>query len=341
MSVNQSIKRIIISRSDAIGDVILTLPICGIIKKKYPEAQIIFLGRTYTQPVVSCCRFVDEFVNADELLKKDKKEAIIFLAGLNADVILHVFPHKKIAQLAKQSGIKLRIGTTNRLFHWGFVNKLVRLSRKNSPLHESQLNCKLLEPLGIHEMPELTEMPDYYGFTNIPVLKNEFANLLEKQKCNVILHPKSNASAREWSLDHFKALIDLLPSEKFKIFISGTDKEKALLSDWIKFLPAHVVDITGKMPLDQFIAFISKADFLVAASTGPLHIAAAIGIGAIGLYPPMKPIHPGRWKPIGKKAIALCIDKTCFDCKQDPKACHCINEIMPAQVAAIIQAPQS
>jgi heptosyltransferase-3 len=331
-----NIKKIIISRPDAIGDVLLTLPMCGLIKKYYPETKIAFIGRTYTEAIINCCEHVDEFINADDLFKQGITNAIDTLKKINADTIIHVFPNKQLASLAKKARIKNRIGTTNRLFHWTTVNTFVKLSRKNSDLHEAQLNIKLLSAIGINEIPELTELHQYLGFTKIPTLNSEFNNWIDSSKINVILHPKSNASAREWSLDNFKALIHLLPSEKYKIFISGTDKEKIILNDWIQQLPEHVNDITGKLSLAQFIAFISKANYLVAASTGPLHIASSLGIGAIGVYPPIKPMHPGRWQPIGKNAKALVIKKSCDDCRKNPQTCSCINLIEAKQVADTI-----
>ena len=336
MPTDNNIKKIIISRSDAIGDVLLTLPVCGIIKKYYPEVKIVFLGRTYTESIIACCEHVDEFLNADTLLKLSNNEAIKVLQQINADTIVHVFPNKQIAALAKKAKIKNRIGTTNRLFHWVTVNKLVKLSRKNSDLHEAQLNIKLLSAIGIDEAPALNKLNEYIGFTKVPTLNNEYTTLIDKSKTNVILHPKSNASAREWSLDNFKALIHLLPEEEFKIFISGTEKEKLALEEWIKQLPKNVVDITGMFSLPQFISFINQADYLVAASTGPLHIASSLGIGAIGIYPPIRPMHPGRWQPIGKKAHALVINKSCSDCRKNPHSCICINQINAKQVADIM-----
>lgn len=335
--IHNTIKRIIISRTDAIGDVILTFPMCGLIKKYYPETQIVFLGKTYTQPIISCCEYVDEFVNADELLKLTDNEASEQLKAIGADAIIHVFPNKRLARLAKQAGIKARIGTRNRLFHWGNVNRLIRLSRKNSDLHEAQLNCKLLTGVGINRCPDLKELVTFTGFTKIPKPLTDTLSLIDKNKINVILHPKSNASAREWSLNNYSTLIDLLPSNNFNIFISGTNKEQAILSDWLKTLPKHVNDITGKLSLDEFIAFISKSDYLVAASTGPLHIAAAAGVGAIGIYPPIRPMHPGRWRPIGKNVSVACVNKSCGECRNLPQQCVCMNEVRPDQIASIIK----
>ncbi|MBL0315693.1 MAG: hypothetical protein IPP69_07900 [Flavobacteriales bacterium] len=54
--------------------------------------------------------------------------------------------------------------------------------------------------------------------------------------------------------------------------------------------------------LAELIAFINQYDGLVAANTGPLHIASACGIHAFGLYSLKRPIHPGRWSPVGKNA---------------------------------------
>ncbi len=320
-----NLKTIIISRTDGIGDVILTLPICGIIKQHYPDAKILFIGRTYTEPIINCCEHVDGFINADGLTLEKLK-------NYHADAILHVFPNKLIASLSKQAGIKLRIGTTNRIFHWTTVNRLVILSRKNATIHESQLNCNLLKPLGITLCPSIIGMAKYYGLNKFEPLEERWNAMFDRTKINIILHPKSNKSAREWSLNNYSELIRLLPTKDYKVFISGSKEEGELLKEWITTLPPETIDITGKMTLSQFISFINKSNLLVAASTGPLHIAASCGRVAIGIFPPIKPINPTRWQPIGMMAGYLCVDKKCSACRDNPQQCHCINEITPQQV---------
>nr|WP_294940679.1 glycosyltransferase family 9 protein [uncultured Mucilaginibacter sp.] len=296
---------LLISRTDAIGDVVLTLPMAGYLKSLYPNARVSFLGRTYTAPVIKCSPYVDEFIDYTELLKLGGREQREYLRSKNIDAIIHVFPNKHVAALANQAGIKIRIGTTNRLFHWHTCNKLVRLSRKNSDLHEAQLNLALLRPLGLKEVQPLDAIINHNTFVPRIELPAKFNVLLAADKFNLILHPKSNGSGAEWGLDKFKGLADVLPPDKFKLFITGSDKEQVVLQDWIKTLPANVVDLTGQMALDELIAFMSKADGLLASGTGPLHLAAALGIHALGLFPSTRPIHPGRWAPIGKKAQVL------------------------------------
>ncbi len=300
--MNITNQHILISRTDAIGDVVLTLPMCGYLKSVYPDVKISFLGRTYTGPIINCCTAVDDFINYDEIKVLPLTEQAAFLKSKGIDIIIHVYPRKEIANLARLARIALRIGTTNRLFHWFNCNKLVKLSRKNSALHEAQLNIKLLGPLGINTIPAKEKLPDYYAFEPKGKLPGPIAGPFDKDRFNLILHPKSHGSGREWSLDRFSELIAMLPPHQFKIFITGSDKEKALLKDWIAKLPQHVVDITGKLSLDELVVFISTADGLLAASTGPLHIAAEAGIHTLGLYPILPSIHAQRWGPIGKKA---------------------------------------
>jgi len=326
---------IVISRTDSIGDVVLTLPLAGIIKQFVPKSKIIFLGRNYTKDVIGLSEYVDEFVSYDDVLKLSANEQIQTFKQLNATHIIHVFPVKEIAHLAKKAGIKNRIGTTNRLWHWFTCNIKISLSRKNSDRHEAQLNTKLLTPLGISKEFSIEGLANYYGFTQIPTLEKTHTDLIDKTKTNIILHPKSKGSAREWGLDNFSNLIQQLDKTKHQIFISGTAQEGELVKDLIARHP-DVINLTGKLSLQQFIAFINQCDVLIAASTGPLHIAAALGKKAIGLFAPMRPIHPGRWQPIGKQAHYLVLNKDCSDCRKNMD-CHCIREIKIQEVIKLIE----
>ena len=306
----------IISRTDAIGDVVLTLPMAGVLKELYPGSRVLFLGRSYTEEVVKASEHIDGFLNWDEGKS---------LEATNADTIIHVFPNKRVAALAKKAHIKERIGTTNRIFHWSTCNRLVKLSRRHSPLHEAQLNLQLLRPLGAKAQYSLEEIGGYYGLTRLAPLPAEIAAQIDPHRFNLVLHPKSRGSAREWGLDNFRELIRLLPQDHFKIFISGTAAEGELVRSLFGEFP-FLTDLTGRLTLGQLISFLSRVDGLVAASTGPLHLAAAVGINAMGIYPPIRPMHPGRWAPIGPKAKVFVKEGECEDCRKSEN-CHCIREI--------------
>lgn len=317
-------KNIIISRSDSIGDVVLTLPVAGVLKKAFPQTTLAFLGKQYTRPVIEACSFVDVFLDVDDFLQKP-----VLINGQQPEAIVHVFPVPALARRAKSLKIPLRIGTTNRLYHWTTCNQLVRLSRKNSPLHEAQLNVQLLQPFGIHTTYSADALGALYGLNQLQPLAEEFSRLISPNRYNLILHPKSQGSGREWPLEQYAHLVRLLDPQRFQIFISGTEKERPLLQPLFDEAGHRVTDISGKLSLAQFISFIHHCDGLVASGTGPLHLAAALGKDALGLFPPIRPVHPGRWRPLGKKAKVFVLEKDCTACKKNPVACACMNAIEP------------
>lgn len=318
-------KKIIISRTDNLGDVILTLPLAGYLKSLDPTVKIYFIGKGYTRPIIEKSVFVDEFVDRDLILKDPS-----ILKNLQSKNIVFVFPDRQLISLAKEAGIEHRIATRHRWYNWLYCNYLVEFSRINSPLHESQLNFKLLRPFKLNEEMELGEMPKYFGL--VSSYKN-FDLLLSNDRFNIIIHPKSKNSAREWPLENYYQLIQELPPKIFKIFITGLREEGESVQHEIPLLLSHpnVTDLTGKFNLDELSSFINQADGLVACSTGVLHLASALGKRALGIYSPMKPIHPGRWMPLGRHSTYLVLDKNCNDCRAI-KSCACINSITVHQV---------
>ena len=329
----KKLRTIIISRTDAIGDVILTLPMASIIKTILGnDVEVLFFGRTYTYPVISCCSSIDGFINYDTFLGFDKKGQVDFLKTYNADAIIHVFPRSNVAMAAKKAGISERIGTTNRLYHWFSCNNLVALKRKNSSFHEAQLNVRLLKPLGHSGKISLSEINNHYHLNKLPELSKKYFSLLSTDKFKLVIHPKSNTSAREWDINNYRDLIRFLPDKKFQFIITGSKNEEVLINEWAKKLPSHVVNLSGKLSLEELIALLNSCDGIIAASTGPLHIAAALGKFALGIFPPIRPMNPVRWAPLGKKAEYLVKEKKCSDCRNAPVKCHCINDITPNMV---------
>lgn len=328
------IKTILISRTDSIGDVILSLPLASIIKRYLPEVKILFLGSNYTKAIVNANKHVDQFIDYTSLSKLPFNEQVAEIKALNIDAFIHVFPRKALSVLAKKAKIPMRIGTARRVHTCLHCNYRVNFTRRNSELHESQLNIKLLTPLGIKIEPTLEEVATHVDLTEIEQLDPELLNYLDKKRGNLVIHPKSQGSAVEWGLSNYRELIEKLPKDQFKIFITGTESEGLEIRKKLRF-SEHVVDLTGKMSLPQLVSFLKDVDIILAASTGPLHIGAAHGIHAVGLYSPRRPIHPGRWKPLGIKAQAIVNNEDCNTCARG-KPCECIKQISSNRVKTIL-----
>ncbi|MFM7006063.1 MAG: glycosyltransferase family 9 protein [Flavobacteriales bacterium] len=312
--------RILISRTDAIGDVCLTLPACQALQVAYPAASLTYLCKAYTKEVVACFEPITHILTLEELEIASTAQRNELLG--NFDIVIHLFPNKAVAQWCKAANIPKRIGTAHRLFHLFTCNFRPRFTRKRSDLHEAQLNFKLLAPLGIHTIPSLDQMNRHLAF--LPHETHGFSEF-NKEDQIILLHPKSNGSGVEYPIEKYIELAEILAQQGYWIYFTGTDKEGALFR---KQLPSHprIKDVTGLWDLKTFISVISKSKALVACSTGPYHLAGLSGIKAIGLFAQRKPIHPGRWAALGRQAQVLTSTGFCTVCAAG-KACHCIEEI--------------
>ncbi len=318
-------KRLVISRTDNLGDVILTLPLAGYLKSLMPDLKITFIGKKYTQPIIAKCAFIDHFLDREEVIQDPH-----LLAMVRADTIIFVFPDKALAKVAKLVHIKRRVSTAHRWFNWLYCNHLVDFSRIRSTLHESQLNFKLLKPFKLNRDVSTNELIPFFGLHDSEV---DFTSLLRKDTFNLIIHPKSKGHGREWGLENYFQLIKGLPSNEFSVFITGLKEEEDLiLSELPELLMIKgVTNMMGKLTLQELNSFINQADGLVASGTGVLHLASALGKYTIGLFPPIKPIHPGRWGPIGKNATYLVHDIDCNQCSGGGQ-CSCMKAIAVEQV---------
>jgi len=326
-------KTIVISRTDSIGDVILTLPLCRWIKQKYPSCKLIFLGKSYTQPILECFPSIDQIVCWNEFEKSPKEKQVKAIRSLHADVFVHVFPNKVIAKLAKKAKIDYRIGTSHRFYHNLTCNIRPNFTRKNSELHESQLNFELIRNLGLKDIPSLNDIANLIQeFCVTQPLPGPFKKLIDYNKKNIIIHPKSQGSAVEWPIEKYIALAEKLVKENYKVYFSGTEKEGKLFRH---LLPKNenIQDVSGRMTLTEFIGFINECDVLLACSTGPLHIASILGKTAIGLYTKKRPMHPGRWSPIGMDSKVVT-----SDFKGDFKTLSPIKDIKAIKIDSVYSA---
>ncbi len=309
----------------------LTLPMCAWLKSTFPACKISFLCKAYTAPLAEKYSSVDQVVCVDELLQCSKNEQTNLLKKFKFDAVIHVFPNKTLAYGMKRAKVPFRIGTSHRLYHLFTCNIRPNFTRKNSNLHESQLNFELLKFFGLKTVPILELLNEYTS--NFKLKSTELPlEIKDKLKTKyIVLHPKSQGSALEWPIDKYRALAILLIEQGYQVVFTGTEKEGSLFREWI---PAEMgaIDTTGKLSIDQLCQLINKADGLVACSTGPLHIAGFLNKKAVGLFSSRKPIHPGRWKPLGNNSVALVFDSLCQKCSQGQN-CTCIADISVDEVA--------
>ena len=311
---------VLVCRTDNIGDVVLTLPLAGFLKERYPGVKVDFLVRAYAAPVVRHCRFVDQVLPIEE---QGDLQAMFSQGGY--ETVIFAYPLRVVAVAARRAGVANRVGTSHRFFHWFTCNRLAHFSRVRSTLHEAQLNFALLRPLKINRTPALSEIPAWYGL-EVPHL-DEVAALRARSPFNLIIHPKSNGNGREWPLTRYAELAQLLGKDAgICLWLTGSSAEGDLLARAAPALLAmsNVRNLCGRFDLSGLTALIGAADGLVASGTGPLHIAAAMGRPVLGLFPPVKPIDAARWGALGTHARSL------------TAACDSMQAISAEEVAQVV-----
>jgi ADP-heptose:LPS heptosyltransferase len=325
-----ALSRILICRTDNIGDVVLTLPLAGFLKGLIPGVQVDLVCRRYAAPVVRCCRHVDRVLALEELdidrLFRDQEY----------DTVIFAFPNRAIGRAARRAHVANRVGSSHRLHHWISCNRLAHFSRARSPLHEAQLNFALLKAIGIEHQPALFELCALYGLEAPHA--TAAGQLFDPAQFNLILHPKSNGNGREWPLARYTELAALLRSDPgITVWVTGSRAEGELLAREAPQLldSPNVRNLCGRLELSELVALIGMADGLVASGTGPLHISAALGQPTLGLFPPIKPIDIARWGALGRNAVSLSGAQACDTCL-DAQRCRCMEAIQAGQVMEVI-----
>ncbi len=313
-------RRILVVRIDRIGDVILTLPMLDVLRKNFPHAHIAILLRRYTKELV------EENKNIDEILFYDNGNAVLpfyqIVSELRRgkfDVAIITYPRFRLAWVIWWAGIPLRVGTGYRWYSFLFNNK-VFVHRKVAERHEAEYNLDLLKAIGCEAegiiIPRL-EIPQHVSLATQQRLA-QFG--VEPGKRIVVLHPGSGGSGRDWSPAKFGALgRELSHFPDVQVVVTGGSGEGRLVRSVADMIGINVPMIINQLSLKEYAALAGMASLLVANSTGPLHIAAAVGTPVIGLYSQITAMSRRRWGPCTER-------KTLFIPKDKPLDCHkCIT----------------
>lgn len=307
-------KNLLIVRTDRIGDVILSLPLAALIKKHFKNCKVSFLLREYTKPLVVNHPTLDDIIvlkekNNNLLLKENIK----LIKSCNFDSCIIVYPTFLTALILFLTGINYRIGTGYRWYSFLF-NKKVFEHRKYAVKHELEYNVGLLNKIGINEQVSRSQI----NF-DLQVDRNEVKELqsllkeigFNSDKKLIVIHPGSGGSAVDLPIDKMKELTGKLSElDDVLIVITGSENELELCAK----LEGHasVINLAGKFTLKKLIALISLSDIFISNSTGPMHIAAALGIYTIGFFSKIISCSPQRWGPY---TINRTIFTPTIDCK--------------------------
>lgn len=323
-------KNILIVRTDRIGDVVLSLPMAQLIKKKYPDCNVAYFIRKYTSTLIDGNPFIDEVVIAEEadreiLFGKNIKK----IKSKNFDTCVVVNPTLKIASLMFLSGIQNRIGTGYRWYSFLFNQKVFE-HRKHAEKHELEYNINLLNKIDISFNDFSNEIRFHVQIDEISSAKIN-SMLLEKgfKPGNkiVIIHPGSGGSSVDLPKGKLVKLTKMISTLKsVTIIITGSEDESDLCKQFE--ISESVINLSGKLDLSLLKALINKADLFISNSTGPMHIAAALGVHVIGFFPKILSCSQKRWGPYTEKRTIFIPTIDCSNCNREQcEKLDCMNSI--------------
>lgn len=291
--------RILVIRTDRMGDVILSTPVLTALKRTFPTGRVDMLVRPYAHDLVAGHPDLDEIICDDDNGHHKGVQGLLRLSKAlrekNFDIALVLHPTFRLAFLAFLARIPIRVGTGYRAYSLLF-NKKVYHHRKGSHRHELDLNLEIAESIG-------ARLEQVQFSFNIPTRDKEnvaqrYLKRFSGNRPIVVLHPGSGGSARDWPLERFGQLAtELVNRLHVKVIVTGVGKEKGLVDKVQEAANVEIFRLDGLLTTKELAAVLQAADLVVANSTGPLHLAVAVGTDVIGLFCPIKPCLPDRWGP--------------------------------------------
>jgi heptosyltransferase-3 len=332
--------KVALGRRGHLGDMVVCLPLVATIKRQRPDIRVCMVASSYTIPLLETFEWLDEVIDEKAVIANP---ALLTERGI--DAFVNPLADVDLARAAYLARVPLRIGDLDRPKTMRYCNRFVWGRRKWSALHEAQIILRHLVPLGLGCRLSLTELKGLTRLSRVTPLDEVLRCRLDGRAFNLVIHPKSHQNGREWPARHFLKLVKLLENEPVRVLLTGMDcEQRVLASECPELLKQDSVTVLmGATAPSQLISLIAHADGLVASGTGPLHIAAALGIHALGLFPRRASIDARRWHPLGAKGEAIQMTGSCLfprdSCTQHKagEGCRCMLGISPEQVAARIR----
>ncbi|MBS9776016.1 MAG: glycosyltransferase family 9 protein [Fusobacterium sp.] len=293
------IKKILVSRTDKIGDLILSIPSFYMLRRMYPHAEIIVLVRKYNYDIVRNLPYVDRIIKIDDFTKTEFLEKIAYF---KADVFIALYNDDYVAELAKASKAKTKIGPISKANSFLTYNKGVLQKRSFSKKNEAEYNLDLIKKLNPNRFRASFEINTdlVLSENNIEVANLYFKeNNLDKYDKILVVNPFIGGSAKNLRDEEYVNILSRILEKygnKLGLIITChiNDEERAeKLKESIS--KENIFIFANGSSIMNTAGIIEKADVYFGASTGPTHIAGALNKKIVAIYPNKKTQHPTRW----------------------------------------------
>lgn len=295
------VRRIVVFRALYLGDFLCAVPTLRALKRRYPLAELTFIGLPWTREIV------DRFASIDRFLEFPGYRG---LEGLISDSATS----RRFIQEARsyRYDLAIQMHGDGRLSN-GFVARLgarvslgYRLPGCNRP---HLLDLELEMESGEHEVLRWLRLVDALGAGGSPDLEFPLAPVdwmeaeavarsigIDLKRPLLAVHPGAKEPARRWPAAAFSEAADRLAEQLgAQVIVTGARDEVAIGREVAVGMRNHARILAGCTSIGCLAALLSLANLLITNDTGPSHLAAALGVPSVVLF---GPTEPERWAPL-------------------------------------------
>lgn len=297
-------RRILLVRTDRIGELLLTTPAFGAVRETFPAAKITLVVKPSYSPVVEGNPCVDFIIRLDpdsglDTLPK-RWRFIRFLAGSGFDMAVIFNPSRIMNITTYLAGIPVRAGYDRKL---GFLlTHSIEDKKFLCEKHEVEYNLDLVKIIGAVPSAKKLCFPlaenDERGAERISA-QNGIAG-----STFVAVHPGTSNPDKLWPAESFARICDkIIDGFGVKIVLVGGEGEHRIADEVKAKMRNRATDLTGRLTLKEFGAFLKRSSLLLSCDSGPVHVASAVGTPVVALFGEARPGGSSkRWGPYGAAA---------------------------------------
>lgn len=310
--------RILIIRTDRIGDVVLSTPVIRALRAAHPQAYLGMMVRPEHRELVEGNPDLNVVLLYDKRgPEKGLLGSLRFARSLRRrrfDTALILHSTDRVVLMSWLAGIRRRVGYARRL-GWLLTRRLPYVKREGEK-HEMEYNLDLLRLIGV-EPGEGREL-------SVPILAWQESRVEELLRWKgagageplVVLHPGASCPSKRWPAERFARVGDHLASQRGArvVVLTGRGEEQQGRAV-ARQMRQPAIEILGAFGLGETAFLLKKARLLVSNDSGPVHLAGAVGTPVISIFGRWGGgLSPVRWGPTGRESIALHHDIGCRPC---------------------------
>ncbi|MDD4013781.1 MAG: lipopolysaccharide heptosyltransferase II, partial [Candidatus Omnitrophica bacterium] len=317
MKKNTEPDKVVVLRTDRIGEVLLSTVAIDAIKRRYPEAKISFVTSRYSEPLLSTRADIQRLKLFDTIRKRNFFAGALHLAamlkGEKFDTAVILNPHKSLHLGCFLAGIPRRIGYDRK---WGFLlTDKIPDTKNDGKKHEVEYVMDLLRLIDVKG--EVPAPRLFVGHADSAYAEGILTGKgIKKDKPIAVVHPGSSNKAKIWPMDNYSDLVARLKNETgCAVCLIGGKEERVLAERIIKSSGVDAANLAGDLSLARTAALLKRSRLFIGNDAGPMHMAAAMGVKVIAIFGRNIPgVSPARWRPWGEGHVVFHEPAGCSPC---------------------------